>query len=185
MSADLFSRNGYEQTTVQQVADAADIAVGTLFLYVRDKSDLLLLIFTERLEQLIVDSASQLRSGRIRKSVLAYFGAFLELYEADSELSRHFWREFLAGKQESRDKVNVVAAAMIAALQERLALARQKSEVGEHVDPKMAALHLYALFHATISFHLVGCAPFHSSQKTLSALLDSFWKGLGKATTGS
>ena len=44
-SRNLFAKFGFERTTVQQIADAADVAVGTLFLYVRDKSELLLLLF--------------------------------------------------------------------------------------------------------------------------------------------
>ncbi len=44
-SRTLFSSKGFDQTTVQQIADLADVAVGTLFLYVSDKSELLLLIF--------------------------------------------------------------------------------------------------------------------------------------------
>jgi len=176
----LFSENGYEQTTVQQIADEADIAVGTLFLYVRDKSHLLLQIFTERLHVALGASGPRLESGAFRKSVLAYFAGLLALYEEDADLSRYFWREFLAGRQESRDSVNVVTEAMLTSLQNRIRHARDNGEIGEHVDPASAALHLYAIFQATISFHLARCGPFASSTETLTALLDSFWEGLRK-----
>jgi AcrR family transcriptional regulator len=174
----LFSKNGYEQTTVQQIADEADIAVGTLFLYVRDKSDLLLQIFTERLQAVLDASGPNLQSGAFRKSVLAYFTRLLASYEEDADLSRYFWREFLAGGQESRDMVNITTEVMLTSLQNRLRVAKNKGEIGEHVDPSLAALHLYAIFQATISFHLAQCGPFTSSTETLAALLDSFWKGL-------
>jgi AcrR family transcriptional regulator len=176
----LFSKNGYEQTTVQQIADEADIAVGTLFLYVRDKSDLLLQIFTERLQGALDAFGPRLQSGAFRKSVLAYFAGLLALYEEDADLSRYFWREFLVGRQESRDRVNVATEIMLTSLQNRLRVAKDKGEIGEQVDPSLGALHLYAIFQATISFHLAHCGPFASSTETLTALLDSFWKGLRK-----
>lgn len=40
---ELFTRHGFEEVTTQQIADAADIGTGTLFLYARTKAELLLL----------------------------------------------------------------------------------------------------------------------------------------------
>jgi AcrR family transcriptional regulator len=40
----LFAEHGVDEVTTQQVADAADVAVGTLFLYARTKNELLLLV---------------------------------------------------------------------------------------------------------------------------------------------
>jgi TetR/AcrR family transcriptional regulator len=40
----LFAEHGIEDVTTQQVADAADIGTGTLFLYARTKGDLLLMV---------------------------------------------------------------------------------------------------------------------------------------------
>src|SRR5580658_3438402 len=46
---DVFLRKGFEAATVREIAAAADVAFGTLFLYAKDKRDLLLLIFEEEL----------------------------------------------------------------------------------------------------------------------------------------
>lgn len=40
----LFAEHGVEDVTTQQIADRADIGAGTLFLYVKSKSELLLLV---------------------------------------------------------------------------------------------------------------------------------------------
>lgn len=42
-ASDLFSRHGVDEVTTQQIADAADIGAGTLFLYAKSKGELLLL----------------------------------------------------------------------------------------------------------------------------------------------
>lgn len=178
-SRKLFARNGYDRTTVQQIADEADIAVGTLFLYVRDKSDLLLLLFGERMEETLAKNRRILDSKRpLRATLLTLFGKLLKFYEEDRELSLLFWREFLFSPPESRAAVDRITGSLIEALGQRIERARQLSEISPEVEPATAALHLYAIFHATISFHLVSCAPLNSSKETLSRLLDSYSNGL-------
>jgi AcrR family transcriptional regulator len=43
-ASELFDRYGIDDVTTQQIADAADIGTGTLFLYARSKAELLLLV---------------------------------------------------------------------------------------------------------------------------------------------
>ncbi|MCS5715506.1 TetR/AcrR family transcriptional regulator [Herbiconiux sp. CPCC 205716] len=43
-ASELFDRHGIDEVTTQQIADAADIGTGTLFLYARTKAELLLLV---------------------------------------------------------------------------------------------------------------------------------------------
>ena len=44
----LFAERGVDEVTTQEIADAADIGTGTLFLYAKNKGELLLLVQTER-----------------------------------------------------------------------------------------------------------------------------------------
>ena len=41
---ELFAEHGVDEVTTQQIADKADIGTGTLFLYVKSKGELLLLV---------------------------------------------------------------------------------------------------------------------------------------------
>ncbi|MGP9843684.1 TetR/AcrR family transcriptional regulator [Brachybacterium sp. 107] len=43
-ASELFAEHGVDEVTTQQIADAADIGTGTLFLYARTKGELLLLV---------------------------------------------------------------------------------------------------------------------------------------------
>lgn len=180
-SRNLFARNGYEGTTVQQIADEADIAVGTLFLYVRDKSDLLMLLFSERMEEAVADARRFLDDKRpLKRSLVRFFERLMHFYEENPELSLLFWRELLLSPPESRARVDQITGSVIEALRDRVEIAKARLEIASDVDPSIAALHLYAIFHATISFHLVRCAPFSSSRETLTRLIESFWKGLNR-----
>jgi len=46
---ELFRTNGFAETTTAQIAEAADIGTGTLFLYVRSKEDLLVQVFKDEM----------------------------------------------------------------------------------------------------------------------------------------
>ena len=56
----LFYERGFEATTTQAIAEAADIGTGTLFSYVRVKEDLLLMVF---LDDLLAVMAGRLGPG--------------------------------------------------------------------------------------------------------------------------
>src|SRR6478735_7844468 len=43
-ASELFAQHGVDDVTTQQIADAADIGAGTLFLYAKTKGELLLLV---------------------------------------------------------------------------------------------------------------------------------------------
>ena len=45
----LFASQGFEKTTTLQIAEAAGIGVGTLFLYARTKEDLLFMVFLDEM----------------------------------------------------------------------------------------------------------------------------------------
>ena len=47
----LFVEVGYDSTTLQNIADGSDLAMGTLFHYISDKRDLLYLIFNEEFDK--------------------------------------------------------------------------------------------------------------------------------------
>ena len=61
----LFYEQGYKKTTTQQIARAAHVASGTLFLYAKAKEDLLLLVFYE--EHRIIENAQA--KGVLREKV--------------------------------------------------------------------------------------------------------------------
>jgi AcrR family transcriptional regulator len=46
----LFNLKGYEATTIKDIADVAGVSVGTIFLYARDKGDLVCLMAGDRLK---------------------------------------------------------------------------------------------------------------------------------------
>ena len=98
-ASDLFREHGFEHTTGRQICERADIGTGTLFLYVKDKRELLSLIFQPlakeafaRLDRKIdkIDKNEPLIDGLIR-----VFAELFHLYGQDTAMSRLFIQDLL------------------------------------------------------------------------------------------
>jgi AcrR family transcriptional regulator len=182
-SRQLFSTQGFDGTTVQQIANSADVGAGTLFLYVSDKSELLLLVFREAIEKELERAATRLnkKSGFLA-SVGSFFTQLISLYQKDLGLSRIYIREFLFHEGQVRAQLDEQNSRILQLLQARVLAAQEKGEVREDVEPQVVAIHMYALYHSTLSFYLASCLPSQSPGEVLTTLLNSFWLGLEPAS---
>jgi AcrR family transcriptional regulator len=175
----LFSAEGFDGTTVQQIADEADVAVGTLFLYISDKSELLLRLFHTAMDRELEPAIRRLRaSKKFLPAVQRFLEDLLTPFDKDQELAKIFCREFLFHKGGIRAELDNQTAEMLGALAEAIAVAQQRFEVDPRVDPAVGALQLYAIFNSTLAFHLADCLPDKSPRHTLQALLQSMWMGM-------
>ena len=87
----LFSKQGFDGTTVQQIADEADVAVGTLFLYISDKSELLLRLFHNATDLELEKVVRRMKANRkFLPAVLRFLEDLLLPYEKDRELAKVF-----------------------------------------------------------------------------------------------
>jgi AcrR family transcriptional regulator len=178
-SEKLFSRQGFDKTTVQEIADEADVAVGTLFLYISDKSELLLRMFHHSIEAGLGRAVRRMKVNR--KFIPAVRRFLLDLmipFEQNGDLARVFWREFLFHKGPLRKELDQQSETILGVLAERIGMAQSRKEIDARIDPVAAALQLYAIYHATLAFYLAGCLPDKSPGTTLDALLQSAWTGL-------
>jgi len=179
----LFSKQGFDGTTVQQIADEADVAVGTLFLYISDKSELLLRLFHYTTDLELGQAVRRMKAGRkFLPAVRRFLEDLILPYEKDRELAKVFWREFLFHKGEVRAELDKQASEILRALAEVIAIAQKRGEIDQRVDPAVGALQLYAIFHATLAFHLADCLPDRSPTHTFNALLQSAWLGMAPRT---
>jgi AcrR family transcriptional regulator len=81
----LFAERGYEQTTVEEIADAADVAVRTFFRYFSSKQDVLFGdVVTDRVSRLRTELAARPRSETPPEAIKAVM-ALLAIADPDEE----------------------------------------------------------------------------------------------------
>jgi AcrR family transcriptional regulator len=141
----LFGRQGFAATTTKQIASAADIGSGTLFLYAPTKEDLLVLIFQEEVG-LAVDAAfASVPDEPILGQVMHVLNAIIAHHAADPALARVFVKELPFVDSRNRGVATFMQQmnARLAALIER---AKERGELDPDVPATLLARNLFASF---------------------------------------
>ena len=135
-AAELFARQGYSATSMNQVAEACGISKPSLYHYVLDKDRLLVEIAEGHVAKLnaLVDEVQQLPlapEARVRRLI----EAFLEVY-ADSQAAHRVLTEDVKFLQEA-DRVRVLAAqrAVVAGFADAVASARPELRHADLLKP--------------------------------------------------
>lgn len=100
---ELFRRQGFADTTTQQIADAADIGTGTLFLYARSKEDLLVMVFSDEM----LDTARRIFADPpedpcLDARLMAVFDRMADYHADDPDLARLLLKELVVPRSEAR-----------------------------------------------------------------------------------
>ena len=143
----LFVKNGYDASTLRQIAATAGIGLATVFSHVRDKRELIYLIFNHEIEEVMAKAYASLRPWQsFPEKILAITGPLLKLLAAEPVLARILLTEsFLespgphcARYLELRDlgQKNIQAAV-------RAAVVRGEIQVGEGEDMLAAAITFF------------------------------------------
>ena len=148
----VFLREGFEVATIREIASEADVALGTLFLYAKNKQDLLLLLFDE---EFLVMGQRAFEKADPREpfvdQVICFFAEFYLSFAQTPGLSRDMLREitFSTG--------GIVAARIWASVKETeehlarlVARAQAQGAVSSSITPALAAHVVFSLYRAEI-----------------------------------
>jgi AcrR family transcriptional regulator len=143
---ELFERKGFEAATAREIAARARVGLGTLFLYARDKRELLFLVFADESRRLFAEAeravAARPRAGLV-DALMELFGRFLAFYAERPELAAALLREFFfrPAEPERLGALSREYAERVAALVER---ARARGELRADLPVPLAAHALFA-----------------------------------------
>lgn len=157
---EVFLQKGFEAATVREIAAAADVAFGTLFLYAKDKHDLLLLLFDEELPGLTERAFRKAKPDLpFVEQLIAFFTEFYTFFSATLPLSRDMMREITF----SGGIVGERIWAGVQSTEEHLArlVARSQAEgrVSASIAPDLAAHIIFSLYRVEIRFCLNAGTP--------------------------
>jgi AcrR family transcriptional regulator len=143
----LFSTRGYDATTTKQIAEAAGVASGTLFLYARDKADLLFLVFHERLGRALDDGLRTLPSDApLLEAFVHLFGGFFRVYAEAPEVARAFVKELPGADGPNAAKVDQLTFALLHHLAGLVQRAQGRDELASDVPPALLARNAFAAY---------------------------------------
>ena len=180
---DLFETKGYDATTTREIAELADVGIGTLFMYAVDKRDLLFLVFNDELDRVVEDAFSHVDG---RKSVSAHvagvFGHFYEAFHQRYTLARILLRElvfFSEGKQADQFLAN--RKRIMEGLERLASNAIEKGKVRASEEPGEIAKAFFFLYSGEVRLWLSAPQPdLKQGLVNLQRTFALFGRGLGE-----
>lgn len=149
---ELFIRCEYDEATIRQIAEQADVAMGTVFLYASNKRDLLFLVANDILDQAREEAAAAYDEALPLLENFALFAArHFQALGAEPRLARLVLRELLfydSGTEALRAKEN--REQLIANIEHMVQRAHEKGEVQLPIAANEIAWIMFGMQQAEI-----------------------------------
>lgn len=146
----LFEGQGYDGTTVEQIAREADVAKGTVFLYARDKQELLILVFLDRIGHLVDTALSTVPEAPVLEQILHLFEGLIEHYATVPALAKRFIREALFLDGDKGQAYQELTIGFVLQLADLLDAAQQRGELRPGFDRLQASRNIFAVYAMTL-----------------------------------
>jgi TetR/AcrR family transcriptional regulator, cholesterol catabolism regulator len=139
-----FARHGFEGAALRSIAERAGVATGTLFLYARDKRELLFLVFQDEARRIFADArAAAAGEASLVDALMRLFGRFFAFYAGDPELSTAILREFFFRPYEP-ERLGALTREYGALVADLVDAARARGELRADVPAAVAANAFFA-----------------------------------------
>ena len=152
----LFYAQGYKKTTTQQIARAAKVASGTLFLYAKTKEDLLLLAFYDEFMAIInAISVSADDPRPVEQQVLALFNTLFDYHARDIELSRELMKVItFVSEPDRREELLDIRFTIERKLLQIVRNAQAQGVLSDRAEALVTARILFRVYFHTMLFWL-------------------------------
>jgi AcrR family transcriptional regulator len=147
----LFTARGYEATTTKQIAEAAGVAHGTVFLVASTKEALLVKVLEAGLRAAFTERTATLPRRGIAARLLHVFQGLFAFYAAHPALSRVFLRSImLPADAVAKAHHDEHVAQFVSYLGSLFRAAVAKSELPSRTNIELAASSVFAIYVAAI-----------------------------------
>lgn len=185
---ELFSKYGYDETTLRQIAQRAHVGLGTLFNYAQDKRDLVFLICNEELSQVLDDALEAVEALPPDRSlvdrVVELYRRHYEYFSKDIAISRLALKEFgfiSGGKQ--AETFYTTAWRLMNTVEALVRKAQKEGEIEPGEDASTVAHLIFLVVSGAIRWWITGRFPEPSAGLTeLRRLLELQFHGLRRGS---
>jgi len=161
---ELFEARGFDATTIDQIAERADVARQTVLNHYPAKKDFVAAWGERRRDELA--AMEEASAEPAREGLRRMMNALAEINETERRLTRQL--------REQRIVPQPVPQAVLRILRE----GRERGEIARSVDPQVAAEIVAAVYFDTLSRWLIDDEPGFDLRQALNARLDLLLSGL-------
>lgn len=174
VSHKLFVKKGFQNTTIQDIADEAGIGLGTIYLYAKGKEDLLVLVFREHLLQM-TESAFDIidPSESVIDQLMTFFSVHIDYHKEDSLLSRTVLKELsFPANPQRRDDIELIFNTAYDKLAQLLKRGIKDNKLSPSLYVGTAASSIFGLYYHLLQGFLCGFFSEKEFKKNLRHALD-------------
>jgi len=174
-ATELFEKQGYDATSVDQIAEKAEISRGTFFNYFPSKDVLLNAIAEQEVEDLRDIFTRDLA---VLPSPLKRLERLVELYSRDTLEYKNVTRLALEAILSEPSRVPSAVTSFFSLVEDQLLDARAMGEVAQDVDPHAAVIAFMGIHFASLFWSIVEDDSSLPPQEHFYSLLDLLFKGI-------
>jgi AcrR family transcriptional regulator len=176
----LFAHKGFEATTTQEIAEAAEVGAGTLFLYAKTKDDLLILVFRQEMAELVERAYRAARRERaLIAQLVAFFETFVAYHERDLPLARALMRQLgYVASAEQRAEVSQLMTGLLRRLALLVEAAKGRGEARADTPLVRAAQAIFGVYYLNLGALLSGYVGREQFDRDLKSQLELVLRGL-------
>lgn len=179
----IFARKGFHETTVDDIARAADVSKGTIYLYYSSKND----IYWAALKDGVLELHEKLKAGTdsartVQEKVRTFISVKMEFYQRNHDFFKIYFSEFgnafshpVHMQKEFKDLYRRQAALLRAVLQQGM-----NEKIVRTVAPEAAAYAIADLTRCVITHRMLNWSR-RDARKDCDFVFDLVWKGIVKS----
>ena len=167
----LFTTKGYEATSTREIADAADIAAGTLFNYFPEKRGLLIHLMQAQIDAAANRAFETMTAASLEEQLTHVFTALTQCYARERRLSRVFVKELLFTDGSQRTHTAAWTFELVSRVGDLIRRAQREGQLDPSVDAMDAAQQVFSIHYFGMVTWLGGTIP--SRNRAGRAISDS------------
>lgn len=150
----IFAIKGYHQASIQDIARQAQYAVGTVYLYFKDKEELYTTLNEKKIQQLILSVKNKVsREGQVKEKIRALVQEHLSYFEKNEDFFRIYFAE-RGNRWVVKDRVSQKTAQTFMNYLEYIAslikTAQEEKIIRNDCPPKKIAFILASMLNALV-----------------------------------
>ncbi len=161
----LFRTRGYEATSTREIAEAADIAAGTLFNYFPEKRSLLIHLMQRELDEALSHAFDTMPPAVLELELTHVFAALTQCYANERRLGRVFIKELLFTDGERRAESAAWTFNLVKRIAGLVRNAQRRGELDPSIEPMDAAQQVFSTHYFGLVTWLGGTIPSRVAQE--------------------
>lgn len=146
----VIAENGYHQSQVSKIAKQAGVADGTIYLYFKNKEDILISLFKEKMGQFIERMETDIqKKPSAKEKLLLLIREHFRLLSQDHHLALVTQLELRQSNLELRQKINEVLKGYLNMLDSILAEGKKTGEFRQNLDVRLARQMVFGTIDET------------------------------------